>query len=72
MLVDRETGEIKPSYNFGEIVLILRRIDCFHGMNTFLDWYEEEMHLFPSVVKGLILRELMALDRRLEFKFNRR
>jgi len=65
MLVDRETGEIKPRYSFGEVVLLCHRIDLYEGLNLLTEIVMEDRKLYPKMLLPTIMKRLIACENRL-------
>lgn len=72
MLVDRETGELKPTYSYGDLVVLASRVDCFDGLDLMIELYEEEEKLYPVPLRGHIVGMFLKCNVRLNLEMKRK
>jgi len=58
----RETGYQIPTYNFGEIMILISKIDDFEGFDTLLDVYTDDSDLYcvslqREITQGILMKE---------------
>jgi len=64
----RKTGYQIPSYNFGEMMILISRIDDFEGFDTLLDLFTDEAHLYCVSLQREITQGILMKERVLTFK----
>lgn len=57
---------MEPTYNFGQLIIILDRITEWEGLKIFMDIFMPEQGLFPVALQREVIKKVCMKERELD------